>query len=137
MPVTSHDWICKKWMGGVTCHRKRTKGTKSYTEVRRFDNEAEYAASDLYPTRRHKRSFAIKTIRQQTQKRVGRHLRIAVCTNCPKGKLSTLRCVPRDWRDRPDSFETERVWHDGSLPSFKQMGAIGSLMGVVIYPRLN
>lgn len=63
-------------------------------------------------------------------------LRLFPRKNLPTAGKAVLAAVPDDWRDKPDPFENARQWETGSLPSFRDMGAVGKAAfgGVVIYP---
>lgn len=51
-------------------------------------------------------------------------------------ELRQAQVCTKNWRES-DPFENTRIWSDGSLPSFKQMGAIGKALegGIVIYAK--
>lgn len=63
-------------------------------------------------------------------------IRLLIRKNLPSSDKAMLAAVPDDWRDKPDPFENARQWGDRSLPSFRDMGAVGKAAfgGVVIYP---
>lgn len=52
-------------------------------------------------------------------------LRISTSARMPTSRLSQLKTVPKDWRTT-DYFKKTRVWPNGTLPSLKKMGALGS-----------
>ncbi len=140
------SWRCSKWMGGVTCQRPvepsandRKIGFSKRYEVRRFESEAEYAQSDLHPSRRRNHVAEIRDMR--IPKKISgsqnlRRLRVTVSKTCPSSELGRLRSVPSDYKQR-NPFNHSRRWIDGRLPSFKDMGAVGQAFsgGVVIYKK--
>ncbi len=70
-------------------------------------------------------------------------LRIGSKQNLPTGLRAVLTSLPADWRTlvpphHPDPmryfFTHARRWSQGTLGSFKSLGAIGIGPGMVIYP---
>ena len=142
MSRAAPNWRCQNWMGGVTCQKpiinKKSK-SKRY-EVRRFPSRSAYDASDLHPSRRNKTVKASRTSTKRPSRsnsRKGNHdhkLRVRQSKKMPTTVLGQLSAIPPD--SHSDPFTTPRQWVDGTLPSFRALGAIGkgAFGGVVIYP---
>ena len=129
MSKKASSWRCHDHMGGVTCLRPfpdNTAARKRY-HSRRFATRAAYEASDLHPSRRKNgQPFpSAKAASSRKAKFREHHLRLRTYVNVPTNAFSTLNALPKDWRDKSDPFETPREFANGSLPSFKAMGAIG------------
>ena len=130
-------WRCKNWINGVTCERPfadNTPDRKRY-DIKRFATRTAYEASDLYRSRRTKIRSKKMTFSPARRAKNEHKLRLTPSARLPTSARGLLSAVPLDWKDRPNPFENPRRWADGSLPSFKKLGAIGkgNFGGVVIY----
>lgn len=139
MSKKGSSWRCSDHMGGVTCLRPfpDNTATRRRYHYRRFSTKAAYEASDLHPSRRkNDQPFpSAKAVSSRKAKFREHHLRLRTYLKVPTNILSTLNALPKDWRNKSDPFETSRVFANGSLPSFKAMGATGkgNFGGIVIY----
>ncbi len=133
-------WRCRNWMNGVTCerpHADNRPGSKKY-DVRRFASRRSYELSDLHPSQRSKARKSLGGMKRYRTSRPGasmkvHRLRVRAAGRLPSTATGVLSAVPRT--SRSDPFESARHWSNGTLPSFKSLGAIGkgAYGGIVIY----
>jgi len=77
---------------------------------------------------------AAKTARQRVP--VEHRIRVSSSAKLPRNLRGVLASAPPNWRSK-SPFDHTRTWPDGTLPSFKKLGAIGSFAfgGGVIYSQ--